>query len=230
MVNYFTWRQSFRRISTGPCALCTSTCGDGICPACREELGWIDHGCANCSLPLPYRGLCALCQIKPPPFARCISPLTYEAPVSHLIGAFKYQRQLHYGRILSQLLIERLREYDELAADVIVPTPLHWRRRWTRGFNQVEIIGDEISRAFAIPLQARWLRRIRATPPQQELNAEQRRKNLRGAFVATQSLRGQHVALVDDVVTTCATVSEISRVLIDAGAASVQVWCLARTP
>ena len=226
MVNYLPWR----RLPASSCALCGNTASGGICPPCHEELGWIDHGCANCGLPLPYRGLCALCQINPPPFARCICPLTYEAPISHLIGAFKYQRKLQYGRMLSQLLIERLREYDELAADVIVPAPLHWRRRWTRGFNQAEIVGDEISRAFAIPLQARWLRRIRSTPPQQALTAEQRRQNLRGAFVATRSLHGLHVALIDDVVTTCATVSEISQVLLDAGAASVQVWCLARTP
>ncbi len=230
MVNSLYWRRLLGRLSAEPCALCDAPSASGICAACLDELDWIDNACAQCGLPLPHAGLCALCQIKPPPFARCICPLTYEMPVSHLISAFKYRHQLHYGRILSRLLIERLRQCDALAADVIVPAPLHWRRRWARGFNQAEVIGDELGRALGIPLQARWLRRVRATPRQQELNAEQRRKNLRGAFAVSQPLPGLHVALIDDVVTTCATASEMSRELLAAGAASVQIWCLARTP
>ncbi|MDB6061300.1 MAG: hypothetical protein JWM78_1403 [Verrucomicrobiaceae bacterium] len=236
MVNYFLRRTPSARQIAEHCALCgASSAADdhihaGICTPCSADLGWIHHACVHCGLPLPQHGLCALCQIKPPPFMRCVSPLTYEAPISHLIGAFKYQNQLQYGRILSALLIEQLRGWDSLAADLIIPAPLHWRRRWARGFNQAEIIGDEISRALAIPLQARWLKRVRATPRQQDLNAEQRRKNLRGAFAIKQSLRNLHVALVDDVVTTGATAAEISQVLLAAGAASVQVWCLARTP
>jgi ComF family protein len=212
------------------CALCGQRAATDICPACHAAVPWIEHACTCCGIPLPYPALCALCQLKPPLFFRCISPLAYAAPISHLLGAFKYQHQLHYGRLLSCLLIERLRGSGELAVDAIVPTPLHWRRRWMRGFNQAEIIADELSRALSIPLQARWLRRIRATPRQQELSAEQRRKNLHGAFVATRSLTGLRIALVDDVVTTGATTSEISQVLLAAGATAVQVWCLARTP
>ena len=212
------------------CVCCGQRAAHDICPACHAEIPWIEHACTCCGIPLPYPALCALCQIKPPPFTGCISPLAYATPISHLLSAFKYQQQLHYGRLLSRLLIDRLRGCDELAVDAIVPTPLHWLRRWTRGFNQAEIIADEISRALSIPLQARWLRRVRATPRQQELSAEQRRKNLHGAFVATRALTGLRIALVDDVVTTGATTSEISRVLLAAGAVSVQVWCLARTP
>jgi ComF family protein len=230
MVNYANWCRIFRRPGLQNCALCGNSSNSGICAACNHDLSWIDQACTHCGIPLPHLGLCALCQIKPPPFSRCISPFAYAAPLSHLLGAFKYEHKLHYGRILSGFLVERLRECDDLAADIIVPTPLHWRRRWSRGFNQAEIIGDELSRALAIPLEAQALRRVRATPRQQQLNAEQRRKNLRGAFAASRSVQGAHVALVDDVVTTCATSTEISRVLLAAGAASVQVWCLARTP
>ena len=233
MVNCFrtlSRRLPSLRYLSQPCALCAGSSRNGICTPCIDELDWIDCACAQCGLPLPQAGLCAPCQITPPPFRRCISALTYSAPTSHLIGAFKYQHQLHFGRILSELLIERLRRGEAGEVDVIVPTPLHWHRRWQRGFNQAEIIGDEISRALGIPLRARWLRRVRPTPRQQELNAEQRRRNLRGAFVAKQSLAGLRIALVDDVVTTGATAGEISRVLLAAGAASVEVWCLARTP
>lgn len=225
MVNHF-----HTHLPAQPCALCAAPSARGLCEPCCDDLDWIAHGCENCGLPLPQPGLCAFCQIQPPPFRRCISPLAYAPPVSHLIGAFKYQRKLLYGRILSELLIRRLRDEPFDAVDAIVPTPLHWRRRWWRGFNQAELIGDELSRGLGIPLRARWLKRVRPTPRQQDLTAEERRRNLRGAFAATRPLPGLRIALVDDVVTTGATVAEISRVLLDAGATSVQVWCLARTP
>jgi ComF family protein len=111
-----------------------------------------------------------------------------------------------------------------------VPVPLHWRRRWTRGFNQAEVIADELAYRLRIPLHAQALLRRQQHTPQQQLTAAQRRRNLRSGFAIRGDVRGRHVALVDDVVTTGATAAEIARTLLDAGAASVQVWCLARTP
>lgn len=215
--------------ATSTCALCGINPGD-LCVNCRRELPWIEAGCARCGIPLPYAAICGRCLRRPPVFSRCISPLGYEAPVSHLISAFKYRHNFHYGRILSDQLAARLYREAELGADCLVPVPLHWRRRWTRGFNQAEIIADELSRALRLPLDTHSLRRSRAAAPQQSLNAVARRRNLRGAFTCDDGLRGRHIALIDDVVTTATTAGEIARTLLAAGAASVQVWCLARTP
>ncbi|HSB97213.1 MAG TPA: phosphoribosyltransferase family protein [Spongiibacteraceae bacterium] len=198
--------------------------------ACAAELPRIADYCLRCALPLPMCGLCGRCQIQPPPYTRCISPLIYGAPISRLIAHFKYGGKLAYGRLLSGELLRRLQREASLDVDLLMPVPLHWRRRWARGFNQAEIIGDELSRALNLPLRTRWLTRVRPTPPQQSLSASERRKNLRSAFVLRASVAGLRIALIDDVVTTGATVGEIAQLLLNASARSVQVWCLARTP
>ena len=231
MVNNF-----LKRLFVAQCCLCGVDAIDPICPSCRRELPWIDSACTQCGLSLSpllpgNNGLCGQCLVEPPPFVRCIGALEYRPPISHLIGAFKYQRKLHYGRILSLLLVERLRaEPTTCLVDALVPVPLHWRRRWNRGFNQAEIIGDELARALNIPLRAKTLLRRQFGTPQQDLSAAERRRNLRGNFEVRGDVRQLHIALIDDVMTTGATASEITRALLDAGAASVQVWCLARTP
>jgi ComF family protein len=220
-----------RRLVVAQCCLCGGDTIEPICKPCLRELPWIDSACTQCGLGLPDEGLCGQCLVEPPPFTRCIGALEYRPPISHLIGAFKYQRKLHYGRLLSLLLAERVcAESIPSNVDALVPVPLHWRRRWSRGFNQAEIIGDELSRALTIPLRAKALIRRHLGTPQQDLSAAERRRNLRGNFETRGDVRGLHLALVDDVVTTGATASEITRTLLDAGAASVQVWCLARTP
>ncbi len=216
------------------CALCASPAQNDICTGCERELPRITAACRWCGIPFEGGELCGDCLTDPPAFARCIAPLRYEAPISHLLGAFKYQGNFNYGRILSRLLIERLRQEfrrpEPIAIDAIVPVPLHWSRRWRRGFNQAELIADELSRALNLPMQSRWLRRTRSSAPQQSLDAEARRKNLRDAFHCSDAVRGLHIAVVDDVVTTGATANVIARTLLAAGAASVEIWCLARTP
>lgn len=226
MVNNF-----LGRLIAAQCCLCGSDTIDPICPPCRNELPWITNACTQCGLSLSMDGICGQCLIEPPPFTRCIGAFEYRPPISHLIGAFKYQRKLHYGRALSLLLAERLlAAHATPTADVLMPVPLHWRRRWKRGFNQTEIIGDELSRALKIPLNARALIRRHLGTPQQDLSAVERRRNLRDNFSVRGDWRGAHIAVIDDVVTTAATTSEITRTLLNAGAATVQVWCLARTP
>ena len=222
-----------RRLWPGQCVLCGGggAEGDDLCRPCHRELPWLRRPCPRCGLPLPERTApdtpCGACQQRPPPFSACCAPFLYQPPVSHLIAAFKYRGRYSYGRALA---VELARRVDAGAVDALVPVPLHWRRRWARGFNQAEIIADQLGRALALPVRADWLRRRRPTPPQQGLDARARAVNLRGAFELRGSPAGLRVALVDDVVTTGATATELSRLLLAAGAASVQVWCLARTP
>ncbi|HEY3700224.1 MAG TPA: double zinc ribbon domain-containing protein [Spongiibacteraceae bacterium] len=212
------------------CALCGFSSSLDLCAACDRDLPRIKNACSHCGVPLEHDSICGRCLTASPRFARCISPLRYEAPVSHLLGAFKYHGDFNNGRILTTLLVKRLCEESALAADVIVPVPLHWRRRWNRGFNQAELIGDELSRSLHLPMQTRWLHRTRASAPQQSLSADARRSNLRNAFSCRLQLNGMHIAVVDDVVTTGATANAIAEILLACGAASVQIWCLARTP
>jgi ComF family protein len=219
------------------CLLCGLAAGQAadICAPCAAGLPRIESHCPHCGLPISAAYPCGQCLLDPPPYSRCIAPLLYQAPIAQLIARFKYGGQLACGRLLCDELLCRLLSEPALSADLIVPVPLHWRRRWTRGFNQAEIIGDELSRTLGIPLRADLLTRSRSTPPQQSLSARQRRRNLRAAFALRgprhgQDLAGLDIALVDDVVTTGATAAEIARLLLTAGARSVQVWCLARTP
>lgn len=114
--------------------------------------------------------------------------------------------------------------------DLIVPVPLHWKRRFVRGFNQSQWLANYLGRQLNISVDNKLLTRIRNTPPQQQLRRKQRQKNLKGAFQVNDSLNGQHIALIDDVVTTGSTASELARLLKKTGASRVDVWCLARTP
>lgn len=222
-------RHFFRR-PLRHCTLCGASSADDLCAGCIAELPHIDYGCRQCGVPLQHDGLCGDCLIAPPSFSRCIAPLRYEPPISHLVGSFKYQSHFNHGRVLSQLLIERLQREDIASIAALIPVPLHWRRRWQRGFNQSEIIADELSRALQLPMQTRWLRKTRGGTPQQHLDAEARQRNLRDAFACNRDVTGMHLAVIDDVVTTGATANAIARILRNRGAASVQIWALARTP
>jgi ComF family protein len=212
------------------CVFCGISAPDDICAGCASDLPLITQSCRHCGIPLPHENVCGDCLIAPPAFSRCIAALSYQPPISHLVGSFKYQGNFNHGRILSRLLIGRLQCEATQAISALIPVPLHWRRRWQRGFNQSEIIADELSRALRLPMQTQWLRKARSGTPQQHLDAEARRRNLRDAFACDRDMTDMHLAVIDDVVTTGATANEIARILSDRGAASVQIWALARTP
>lgn len=212
------------------CILCHCATPGDLCMHCRNELPLILQRCLQCGIPLSHDGLCGDCLLCSPRYSQCIAPLRFEAPISHLLSAFKYQGNFNYGRVLSQILADQLPAENTQHVAALIPVPLHWRRRWQRGFNQTEIIADELSRRLKIPVQTRWLKKIRGGTSQQLLDADARKKNLLGAFNCSRNLTGMHVALVDDVVTTGATANVISEILLQHGAASVQVWAIARTP
>lgn len=214
------------------CLLCGDKLADGrICRPCRDDLPAPAHPCPRCALPLDAPAAsCGACLSRPPPWNRCITPLLYRLPASSLLAGFKYQRRLAAGRLLADLLLERLRREGTGPAELLLPVPMHWRRRLRRGFNQTELIADQLGAALGLPVAMRGLQRSRPTSPQQALNAAARARNLRGAFTLTMPVVGRHLALIDDVVTTGATATELCRLLQRSGAASVQLWALARTP
>ncbi|VVP82338.1 hypothetical protein PS938_00789 [Pseudomonas fluorescens] len=207
-----------------------------VCTACEFELPWLGDHCITCALPLPAAGLtCGHCLKQPPAFEQVIAPWTYNFPVDSLITRFKHNTKWPFGRLLAELLAQCLQhrfEDDLPRPHALIPVPLATRRLRQRGFNQAAMLARWLSASLDIPCDERLLLRTQDTDAQQALNAEARRKNLRNAFALTPGaiVKGQHLALVDDVLTTGATAQALARLLMDAGAARVDVYCLARTP
>jgi ComF family protein len=152
-------------------------------------------------------------------------PLAWSFPVDALIGRFKYGGALHYGALLGRLLGECCRGRRP---DGIVPVPLHHVRLAERGFNQATELARQVSRRIGAPVLNDACRRTAATPPQAGLAAQERQRNLRGAFAASPGVAGLQLAIVDDVLTTGATVEAVTLELLRAGAAGVEVWAVAR--
>lgn len=222
----------------GRCVLCGALSKRplDLCAGCDAELPFNQPACQCCALPMTtmgsataYIGSCGQCIANPPDFTRCIAPLRYEFPINKLINGFKHHGQFGRGAVLAELLLRELK-YQERQPELILPVPLHWRRQFTRGFNQALWLSHYLGRRLAIPVDTRLLYRQKYAPAQQGLPRKQRLKNLKGAFRLNKDIEGKHIALVDDVVTTGSTISELSRLLLKAGAIHVEIWCLARTP
>ncbi|MGE8153575.1 ComF family protein [Pseudomonas vancouverensis] len=220
------------------CLLCDEPAEDStpICMACETELPWLGDQCQTCALPLPAAGLtCGHCQNHPPAFHQVVAPWTYGFPVDSLITRFKHSAKWPFGHLLGELLGQHLLdrfENDLDRPDALLPVPLARQRLRKRGFNQAAMLARWLSSRLGIPCDERALLRTLDTEAQQVLNADARRKNLRNAFSVTQgaAVAGRHLALVDDVLTTGATAQTLARLLMEAGAARVDVYCLARTP
>ncbi|MBZ5603877.1 MAG: ComF family protein [Acidobacteriia bacterium] len=176
--------------------------------------------------PLDETGRCSLCRLGMTGFDEVFAYGFYEGSLRKLIHVFKYSGVQPLAKPLGALLARALPR--ERGFDLIVPMPLHWRRRWNRGFNQSALLAREISRRWNVPM-ANAVRRRRATSAQAGLSNAKRRANVRGVFQAKQRLDGMRVLLVDDVLTTGATASACARVLKRAGASHVTVLALART-
>jgi ComF family protein len=220
------------------CLLCDEHTDNGqtICSCCEAELPWLGGHCQVCALPLPGHGLmCGACLQKPPSFTRVEVPWRYAFPIDSLITRFKHQAKWPLGRLLGELLSQHLQHaFDEglPRPDLLLPVPLADKRQRQRGFNQAGLLTEWLSANLQLPVQAHWLERVIDTPAQQQLDAATRKRNLRKAFTLTpdSAVSGRHVALVDDVLTTGATAESLARLLKKAGAARVDVYCLARTP
>ena len=219
------------------CLLCSERAEQRypLCVACEQELPWLDEFCLRCALPLPMAGLLwAQCSRRPPAFDQVVAPWHYGFPLDTLISRFKHNSQWPLGRLLAEMLgLSLLHCYEEglPRPDLLLPVPLARRRLRERGFNQAGMLGRWLSNALLIECDERLLLRTRETPAQQSLNARARRRNLRQAFAlaSAASIKGSHIAVVDDVLTTGATAQAIAQLLRQAGARRIDVYCLART-
>lgn len=209
------------------CPACMGASAMGFCAGCRAELARVARPCRNCGLPLPARA-CPR-QTSRWTLDAVIAPLQYTEPVDGYIHALKFAGRRPLGRALGTLLVETLRATPpSLFAEMIVPVPLHRRRFLERGYNQAVEIARTVAATLKIQYCVAGIRRHRATAAQTQLSARERRANLRNAFSVTRNFAGRHVAIVDDVITTGATVNALARELKLAGARSVQAWAVAR--
>ncbi len=202
--------------------------GHDLCQDCRDALPYNRVACARCALPLPAPGTCGACLGAPPPFQASRAVLVYCFPLDRLLPRFKFHGDLAAGRLVAGLMAEALA--DAARPDALVPVPLHPSRLRQRGYDQALELARPLGRALGLPLRCDLLRRVRATPAQSELDAASRRHNVRSAFAVAPGPLPRHVALVDDVMTTGATLAECSRALHRAGVARVDAWVAARAP
>jgi ComF family protein len=209
----------------------------GLCAGCWSTTQFLDGPCCpRCGKPFVSEAAlsyspnhhCGDCREKPPHYDRAISVALYDKALAEAIHLFKYSKKNQWAKPLGRLLLKRVSEFGPL--DVVLPVPLHPKRLREREFNQSLLLAREVSLAFGIPLQGDNLHRVRWTRPQVELNGEERRKNVRKAFEVKwpDRLEDRCVLLIDDVLTTGATVNECARVLKRAGAKTVNVLTLAR--
>jgi ComF family protein len=209
------------------CVLCGAQVSGGtLCAPCTADLPWLPRPrCAVCALPLASGSVCGACVTRPPHFNRVEAPFAYRFPVAPLIHTLKYGGRLALARTLGEALAQAVPR----DADAIVPMPLARRRLAERGFNQALEIARVVAARTGIPLARDAVRKVVDTPPQAALPWKERAKNVRRAFVCDADLTGLRIAVVDDVLTTGATLDELARVLRRAGAASVAGWVVART-
>lgn len=213
------------------CLLCSRPAGTaaGICHACSADLPQLQCACPRCALPLPVAATCPRCLRRPPVFDAAHCAWHYAYPVAQLVRRFKDRGDMAAAHSLTMLAAAQLGP-PAPPPDILVPVPLHWRRYWQRGFNQAQVIATKLGDAWGLPVHTGKLRRARAGASQRGLDRRQRLRNLEGCFVARGRFDGLHVGLVDDVMTTGATLEAAARTLHSAGAVSISAFALARTP
>jgi ComF family protein len=204
--------------------------GAFLCRACRETMPRaLPPRCPSCWQPERRGEMCGRCAQARPAFAGARSLYLYEGAVREAVHALKYNHLSGLARPMAEVMAGYL-EAEALPVDLVVPVPLFGRRQRLRGYNQSALLARELSRLGGLPLAERGLARRRNTPPQaRSVDAEARRRNVAGAFAADRRrVEGRRVLLIDDVMTTGATLDACAQALRQAGAASVWALTFAR--
>lgn len=214
------------------CALCDmkSELQIDLCSDCKQLLVENQPSCWQCGNAMQtHHTICGKCLKHPPHYERTIFVGQYEHYLKKLILDLKFHDKLFLSKVLGTLLAEKLKLTLAELPECILPVPLHPKRLRERGFNQAVEIGKIVAKALQLPLDYKLCQRIKFTQPQSVIPAEARISNIKSAFEVKKRAPYQHIAIIDDVITTGCTVNEMSRYLKKAGVKRIQVWCIART-
>lgn len=212
------------------CVLCRSPCGNAlVCAACNDAMPKDAHACPRCALASIDGRICGGCLARLPPFDAAIAAWRYAFPVDRLLQAFKYAGVLALAEPLASALADAIATRNAARPDAVIALPLSPSRQRERGFNQAHEIARRLASRSGLPI-VRALRRTRDASAQAGLTLRERARNLRDAFEASGDVTGLSVAIVDDVMTTGATLRAAARALRSAGCARVDAWVVARTP
>lgn len=212
----------------GSCFLCRGKAEALLCAHCDADLPRLDGArCPRCALASPAGQVCGRCLAQQPAYDATTGALAYRFPADLLVQALKFRSELALAPFLGDLLLKCISIHD---VDCIVPVPLSSERMRSRGYNQALEIARHVARAAKLPLAPESCERVRDTPAQMELSIPERVKNVARAFHCPRILAGKSVAVVDDVMTTGATLDEVAATLKRAGAKRVVNWVVARTP
>lgn len=219
------------------CLLCAGDSELAWCAACHREMLIRGLRCPHCAQAAQSPGPCGQCLVTPPAIDRCRVLYDYRGGAATLIHHYKYLAREGLAESFAEYFIQGAGLAQETRLpQCLLPVPLHWRRQLRRGFNQAQWLARRLAARLDRPCRDRLLYRQRNTPSQTRLDGRQRLRNLRGAFAlrAGPAQHGpaqhiaQHVALVDDVLTSGATANEAARLLKDNGCRTVELWVLAR--
>jgi len=208
----------------GSCFLCRGGARELLCAACDADLPRLAQPlCPRCALPSPGGARCGRCLTDAPAYDATQAAIAYDFPGDALVHALKFRGELALAPLLAALLAERI---GAERVDYVVPVPLSAERLRRRGYNQAAEIARHVPGGR---LEVALCERARDAPPQMELPYDARQRNVRGAFRCRRPLAGASIAVVDDVMTTGATLDELARTLKAAGASRVVNWVVART-
>lgn len=207
------------------CPRCRGATGRGFCTGCSGDFAVVGDACERCGLPRPVERCPRL--DTPWHVDSIIAPFAYSTPLHQYIQALKYHRARKLGRAFGLLLAERLKPHRDV--DALVAVPMHPARVRVRGYNQALEIARSVAAELGLPLLIRGIRRRSAAPPQTALDAGSRLINLEGAFSIERPVKDLKLAIVDDVITTGATINTLARSLNAAGAETPNAWAVART-
>jgi ComF family protein len=219
------------RLFGGSCFLCRGKADALLCPPCDADLPRISSGpdagrCPRCALASPAGALCGRCLARPPAYDATQAALDYSFPADVLIQALKFRGELALAPLLGDLLSKSVSSMD---VNCIVPVPLSAERLRERGYNQSLEIARALAARSGVRLAPELCERVRDTPAQTDLSIPERARNVSGAFHCARMLGGLSIAVVDDVMTTGATLDEVAATLKRAGAVRVVNWVVART-
>jgi len=220
--------------NTQKCVFCDKPEKNNICSNCRADLPWLEHCCHICALPLRSKAtnlICKKCIEQRPHFNQVIAAFNYRFPIDIAITKSKNEQQRQHLQWLGHLLTIRLMKHYTSSSmpQIIVPVPISAKKKLLKGYNQTQQLTKIVGSKLNISYDDQVLAKVKDTPAQATLTAKQRKKNLVGAFKANTH-NYQHVAIIDDVLTTGSTANELAKMLINSGVKTVDIWVLARTP